>query len=341
MMQGENEDRPGSPPAWRLILGLALGLVLLGLVAFRVDMRQVWLEMGRAQPFWVIAALVSVLLTTLAKVARWRGLFAEPRPGFWSLCRALLSGQFANAVLPARLGDVTRAYQLGAESGGSKAAALGTVAAEKGFDMLFLLLAAGLAALSNPLPSWLNLSLSILTALGLIAAILALAWPQQRLLAWMNRLGQHVPATGNCLSRLGARALGLFERMLGGLASLRSPRMALKACAWSAAIWTLSVLTNAALFRAFGFELGPGAAILLLVVLLAGSAPPSTPGKIGVFHYLTVLCLDAWGVARADGLAFAAVLYLIVFVPQIVPGALTLGAHLYVGQDRAKRQAQP
>jgi uncharacterized membrane protein YbhN (UPF0104 family) len=116
-----------------------------------------------------------------------------------------------------------------------------------------------------------------------------------------------------------------LQRGLAGLAALREARMALVACVWSVATWTLAAGTNYLLFQAFNLTLPFGAALLLLVVLHIGIAPPSSPTRLGVFHSLTILGLATFGVDRALSLAYATVLHLIVYLPQILLGALALG----------------
>jgi uncharacterized membrane protein YbhN (UPF0104 family) len=136
---------------------------------------------------------------------------------------------------------------------------------------------------------------------------------------------------------LGESLIGIVERALAGLAALRDLRMAVTACVWSALIWALAAGTNALLFRAFGLDLSLGAALLLLVVLYAGVAPPTSPGRLGVFHALTVLTLEALGTQRASGLAYAAVLHAVVYLPEILPGAILLGLRLAVGKGVRSR----
>lgn len=305
---------------WRLLLGLALGLVLLAVSVRGVKPEQVWSGLAQANPIWVSLAFLAVLLTTAAKVGRWRRLFpGTQRPGLFLLGRALLVGQLINALLPARVGEVVRAYLAGTGEEISKATALGTVAAEKTFDVLFLLICGGLAAALAPLPPWLHVSLVGLTAGGVLLLLLALAWPEQRILAWTGRWAHHLPwGAGEWLG-------GVMRQGLAGLAALREPRMALVACVWSAAIWALAAGTNYLLFRAFNLPLSAGAALLLLVLLHVGVAPPSSPGRLGVFHAITVLSLTTFGVDRSSGLAYATVLHLIVYLPQILPGAVVLG----------------
>jgi hypothetical protein len=115
-----------------------------------------------------------------------------------------------------------------------------------------------------------------------------------------------------------------LERGLTGLGGLRCPRKALTVCAWSVPIWVLATGTNYVLFRAFDLELSVGAALLLLTLLHVGMAPPSSPGRLGVFHAITVVGLQAFDVDRAVGLAYATVLHATVYGPQILLGSLAL-----------------
>jgi uncharacterized membrane protein YbhN (UPF0104 family) len=306
-------------PGWQIVLGSALGVALLLLAARDVDWAEVRSGILRADPRWVAVSLSTVLLTTAAKVARWVGLFpAGGRPGLPSLTRALLGGQLANAVLPARVGELARAYVVGAAEEISNATALGTIAAEKAFDVLFLLVCAGVAAALTPLPRWLDLGLAGMAAVGLLLVLLALVSPERTFGAWFRRWGHLVPWG------IGEWLAGVVQRGLAGLVSLRRPRMALTACAWSAVIWTLAAGTNYLLFRAFDLRLPVGAAVFLLVLLHVGVAPPSSPGRLGVFHALTVLGLEAFAVDRSASLAYATVLHAIVYLPQVLLGAVAL-----------------
>jgi hypothetical protein len=305
---------------WRPILGLALGLLLLALAARGVDLREVWRGVHQARPLGVGLALLTVLLTTAAKVGRWRVLF----PGSEglrcrSLARALMVGQLVNALLPARLGEVARFYSLGRDEGVSKATVLGTIGAEKAFDVLFLLIASGLTAALASLPAWLHGSLAALAGLGAMMLVAAVALPRGLILGAGGRATRCLPR------RAATRLTRVLERGLAGLESLRRPPLAALACAWSVVIWALAAGTNLVLFWALDLPPSIGAALLLLTLLHVGMAPPSSPGRLGVFHAITVAGLSTFGVERSTGLAYATVLHAVVYGPQIVLGALALG----------------
>jgi hypothetical protein len=83
--------------------------------------------------------------------------------------------------------------------------------------------------------------------------------------------------------------------------------------------------TNLLLFNAFDLAPSAGAALLILVLVQIGTAPPSAPAWLGVFHALTFLGLRAFDVEPASALAYATVLHAIVVLPQILLGAIALG----------------
>jgi uncharacterized membrane protein YbhN (UPF0104 family) len=92
--------------------------------------------------------------------------------------------------------------------------------------------------------------------------------------------------------------------------------------AWTIAIFLFAAGANQLLFQAFRFSLPLSAGIALLVVLQAGGVPPSLPGRLGIYNYLTVLTLGLYGVDRAQALGYSLALYVVAFAPKLVLGAI-------------------
>ena len=124
------------------------------------------------------------------------------------------------------------------------------------------------------------------------------------------------------LSRLpgawGERIWGYGDRALGGLSALRSWQANLALWALSLLVLLLSASTNYLLFLAFGLQLPVAAALFVLVVLQVGTAPPSLPGKLGVFHYLAMLALSFFAVDRSVALGYAIALYAVALLSKVV-----------------------
>ncbi len=311
---------------WGTVAGLALGLALLVVAAWGVDLEAVWQAMQRAHPVWTGLSLLTVLLTLAGKVARWHALFGESLdPRYRSLGRALVVGKLVSALIPARVGELARFYMLGSDEQMSRATVMGTIAAEKVFDLLFLVLAAGLTALVVPLPAWLTGSLAAAAGLGGAVFLTAMALPHPWVTLAARRLGSWLPDSA------AAWLTDFVEHALVGLGSLRHPRLAAQACAWSVLAWSLMTATNLALFRAFDLNLSVGAALLVVTLINGVTIVPASPGDLGVFHSLTVLGLQSLahggssGIDRATALAYATVLHVVVYGPRVALGAIALG----------------
>jgi len=113
-----------------------------------------------------------------------------------------------------------------------------------------------------------------------------------------------------------------------GLASLvvvRRPRRLIGLIGWSLIVWLLSALTNHLAFLALELAMPVWAPLLLLVVLQVGVAVPSSPGRIGVFQYLTILTLALFSIEKEVALGYSVVLYLVVYAPIAVLGAWGFG----------------
>jgi uncharacterized protein (TIRG00374 family) len=306
---------------WRIYVGLGFSLVALALAVRDVDLTGVGNAIGAADGMVLAIALGSYLLTVTAKAARWRLLLSTQFTPSLSRAFSVLSiGLLVNAVAPARLGELARAYVLGESESRSKAFVLGTIAVEKLLEVLSLSLAVALLLSQLVLPGWL------LEPVQASSAILALFFAAATLLVWRRRLAiqaldwvasKDLAGWPGWLARQaeqGFRSLSVFGR----------PRLMLGLVLWSLVILVLGASTNYLVCTALGLSPPILAPLFLLVVLQAGVAVPSSPGKIGVFHYLTILALSVFGVPREAALGVGVVLHLTVYLPTVLIGAWCL-----------------
>jgi len=314
----------GRNNALKIALGAAVSLVFLWLAFRGVNWHDAWHMVRHADPWLLVAALGSVLLTTLVRADRWRMMF-------WPRYRSLrlrqfasifLIGQVINAVIPARAGEVARALLIGASERVSRALALWTAVLEKVLDAACLL--AFLFGLSFvvPLPAWLQRSGWILSfGLGLVCIAVAVAVAcHARVAGWIEwasnrmRLLQRIP-----LHRL-------LSSVIESLGLVRQPRVFLGLTVWSVAAFIGAAMTNWLTARSLGLEISFTASLLLIAVLQVSAVVPipTSPGRVGVFHYLVVITLAIFDVPRDVALSYGLVLHVIVYLPMIVGGPLCL-----------------
>ncbi len=315
---------------FRFGLGVLIASVSLWLALRNISMDDFWTSLSRAEWKWVGLALFSVAINILAKIIRWQVLIArgQVRAGFSKLLLANLAGQALNALYPARVGDLGRAYAAG-ENGSERAFLLGTIALEKIVDLLSYGLLVLLVLLLMPLPGWLNRSFYVLLAGALLLAVGALvlshrpAWGG-RFLQWFQvRRPRWVPE----------RVTVFLQAAFTSLDVLRSGWDVLKIFLWSAVVWGVAVWTNYLVIRALDirFEGWVGdapaaflAACLVLVGLTVGISVPSVPGRIGIYEYICVLALSVFGVSQATAFVYGVLLHSIVFIPTTLAGLVSL-----------------
>ena len=315
------QARARAHPRW-LTLALAL-LVTVAAVAWlagTLDWERVVATLRGADYGLVALALLTVLLTIGARALRWAVLVRPLRPRPLDLLSALVTGQLVNYLIPARAGDLARGFLLGQGRRDSGMRLVGTVAAEKVWDLLTALLLVLVLGLTMDLPRWVTVALPGLAALALAA--LVGAWVSRR---WKGRMVALVAALE---ARLPLVPQGLLSRavarLLDGLGGLQRAGLAWRALALSALVWGLGILGNLLVLRAVGIAASPALAAFLMVVLMLGISVPTLPAQMGAFEGLCVISLGLWGVGRDVAFSAGLLLHAVVYLPPVLL-ALALG----------------
>ena len=322
--------------AWRPLVGTVFGVVVLYLAFRNVKLDQIRDSLLAANYGLVALAIACVFLALALNTVRWRLLFyPRQRQVRWhNLFAGIIVGQMVNIVIPARLGEVVRSYAVGQNESISKMLVLGTIVVEKVMD--FLMMGLGFAALFPlmAMPQWVAQPGKAVAILGgtMLVGVLTLAFWGEHIVGLMQKVGRWLPG------QTGAKLTQYGERALEGFGSLRDWRVSFLVWGCSCLIWFVGVVTHYIVFRAMGLSLPITAALFLMVVLKVGNAPPSSPGKIGVYHYLTLIALSAFSVERDLALSYAVLMHLIIYLPKIVLGGIYIvwpGRGLFRASARA------
>jgi uncharacterized protein (TIRG00374 family) len=261
----------------------------------------------------------------------------------------MMVGYMGNTILPARLGEVARAYFIGKTEALSKPLALSTIIVEKVLDVCILLLFLAVLLPFVALPNWIQRSglLLTLTVLALFSAILTAAYRKDSILRLVESIlgrlpglnpGPDAPLADNRLSDISHQ----LDSALSAFTVLRRGRTHAMLWIWSLAIWILSALFAYVIMLAFHITAPFAAALLLISVTGLGMTVPSSPGYVGVFHYLVVTSLSLFGVGRELALSYAFVLHLLAFLPVSLLGVFYIWREsLSVGQLTAQMAVRP
>jgi uncharacterized protein (TIRG00374 family) len=204
----------------RLWGGTALSILFLVLAFRGIDFANLWDTLAQTNYGLVFVAVGTIIVTSMAKTARWQLLFYphHRQRRYRKLLAIIFIGQMVNIVIPARLGELTRAYLVGEIEGESKALVLGTIAVEKAVDLLMVLFLFVGLLLTMTIPRWVQepgvgVAMVTLVFLGILAL---LAHHKERLLSAFGRLLGTLPELTQ------ARLMEHLEAALDSLEVLRS-----------------------------------------------------------------------------------------------------------------------
>lgn len=161
---------------WRTLVPLALVIIFLTVFALHsnINPQKTWAVVRSANLLLFIAAFAVYYFSFVLRALRWRILLQNAGytkangielPRFWKIVEIIYISFFANVIVPAKLGDLYRAYLLRQEINVSTTRSFGTVLAERLLDLIVLLLLfipAIIISLHANLPSQLRLSLELL-----------------------------------------------------------------------------------------------------------------------------------------------------------------------------------
>ena len=310
-----------------------------------VEASALWAEMRRVSPISVGAIVAITLVRIGLRTWRWQLMMRQfaAHIRFVATFMAVAICYGANVVVP-RSGDVFRAVVLGWSDGMPLAPMLGSVAAERVFDVLLLVvLAAAVFSLVTPDGAEFYPQLAWSLPLGIAVAGLALG----AMMAFAaGRYELLIRALRPVLPRLGARVEPHIAALAKGMGALRSPRL----FATIAVVSLLMHLGYAGLlyvgFWGFGlteaYGLGAVAALTTMVVSAVAFFVP-TPAGIGPYHFFFKEALTAfYGVPPTEALACATIVHATYNGTYLVVGgaaAVAVQIRRFAG-DRAVRTEQ-
>src|SRR5712692_2325004 len=136
--------------SWRFWIGLLVSAACLYIAFQGIQFDKLFDALAKIDYVWLIVASVLFCTSYSGRVFRWQLLFSPLRLRLIKIFNTLNIGYFLSNLLPARIGDLVRAYLIGDIESVSKARALSTIIVERMSDGLAVVLLLGVTALFVP-----------------------------------------------------------------------------------------------------------------------------------------------------------------------------------------------
>lgn len=316
-----SSSSPHRTRPWHTIVIGILTVGFLGLFLRSIDLREAWNAVLHAHAGWIAGAIGATLVTYLLRSWRWQVLLAPiGRVSYRTSFRATVMGFAGNLLLPARAGEVLRAYVIARHERVNAASAFATVIVERLLDLVTVLLLFACGILFSGIDVGPAISVAgWIAAAGAVASLIVLfvlAGHPERVGTLVDRLSSRLPA------RLAGVVGQLARTLTGGLKVMRSPAHFVVALAWSLPVWLSIAFGIIFVSWAFNLKLTMLGAFLVVGYLTVGVSVP-TPGATGGFHYFYKLAMTQFFAASDSAAAAAAIaLHLVSFIPVTILGLI-------------------
>lgn len=318
----------------KVFLGIAISMVFL-YIAFK-DFKWENFYNALTKVNFLLLFLASTIIAGMFIIRGYRwSLFLKPvkKIGVISLSWSTAIGFGVNNVLPARLGEVARAYSIYKKENIPFGAAFGTIVVERLYDtfsalVLFVgcLFFIEFPDISNKLLGRSQAEVAVFLALIvmiLIAVIVLLKTKTDMMLKIAGFFLSFLP------KRWVDKILELMRNFISGLTQTKNPLEAVWIVLLSFILWAISAFTVWLVIYACGYNIGPSQTITVLMSLVFAVSIPAAPGYAGTYHAFCKEALILVGIQDPDvALSIATVIHAANYIPQTLLG---IGALLFEG----------
>jgi uncharacterized protein (TIRG00374 family) len=247
------------------------------------------------------------------------------------LLPVLLVGYLSNVVLPARFGEVVRAYLVSRREPVAFSVSLGVVFLERVMDTASLAVVGFAAASLAGAATWMITGTALVAVIASAVVVFLVVVGIGRVVDWGERmLGSASPF----VARVGA-VVGRFGQGAG-----EQPRSVIVlAYAISVTCWLLEGTTFWLVGRAIGADLGWMTCVLMAAITILGTAIPSAPGFVGTYELAAVAAGTAVGVPADVSLAVALLAHAATVLPLVIAGVAAL-IRMSVSLDQMVNEAE-
>ena len=294
------------------VVGYSIALASLYGVFHDFDYRLLEQDVRTLRWGWVLLGILLNLTVYVLDGWRWAVILNPAEDAPVSECvKAVFVGQVANAVLPAKAGEVVRCYLLSFWTDTPFTLALTADAIGRVMDgicmvVAFYLFTWGMAGMRRDIRD-------VAFIFTVVVAILSLL-----LLFVLFRREHASKFVSN--SKWGQR----FGNALHDIHSLGNARVLRNALGISALYLLMPILSVWALFRAYNFDFSFQQAAIVLVVIHLGTSLPGAPANVGAFQWAATISMVMLAAGPMEAKIFSVILYFAHTLPPIIVGAVVL-----------------
>lgn len=295
--------------------GLVLSAILLYFAMKDLDLKTV-IDTIRLIDFRILfVTLLFIILSCVLGAMKWSKIVGYG-VRFNEAFISLLIGLFVNNILPARLGEIARAYVLSKKKAISLTYSISTVILDRFFDLIGLVAMSFIFFPKGALPP--KVSRMLFAFVGLLLFGIAILISASRK-AFVSKIIRRVAQSKGPLSE------GIMGRILEiqeNLKRINSPESFAILCLISFFQWFSMSVSLYFVVKSFDVSLDPYYIPFVCALLNMGITVPSSPGYVGLYQFLLTYLLSLFGVPKHQGFSISLVYHALWYIPYNALGFL-------------------
>lgn len=315
----------------KMIIGIGISALFLVLILYNVSFKelvQTFKEFS-AEKLTIIIGIYA--LSLLARTFRWKFLLlSDSKFSLYQLGSTWVIGNLMNAFMPARAGDIWRAYEIGSNSKESKMKIFGSVMLERILDGISICTILYFCVVSYSNQHWLRniANLSMLLFGGSLAVFFVIVKFNKIdvLCDYFSKLVAKFPQKIHLfLTNIIEKLCGQFKLFVSGFNVFNSWLYLGLSVFSSFVIWSLEIAITYFVITSFGIKCPISAAMFVICFIALGSMIPSSSIFVGPYQYAYILALGIYSIQKSESLAIALI------HQSILMGALIVFSLIFAG----------
>ena len=304
-----------------LVLSLLISILFLFLSFQKVNIKEIGETLLNANLSFFVFVFLLTFFAFFLRAIRWK-ILLNPLKKFpvAMVFNATMIGFMCNYTLPARVGEVIRAYLIGSRGNVSKSSAFATILVERVLDVFILSFITAIIVIFFPVPIWFKRTGAIIALLN-ISIFIFLVSMHRKKSVFLRIIEKPLIIFGE---RIKEKIKTLLSSFIEGLNILNSPTSFLLVTILSFAIWGITGLFLYVLFFSLSIRLPVYAAYLDMIIFTFGIMIPSTSGFIGTFQFFVKEGLMIFNVDPNIALSYSILLYASQFILVVGVGLISL-----------------
>lgn len=295
------------------IIALLISLAFLGFIFYKINWVKLIQTFKMFDPKNLWIAVPFYISTLYLRGVRWKALLLNnPKYCAYNLGAVFTVGSMLNIFLPARAGDVYRAFYLGSEKQEKKMKIFGSIILERTLDGIFvflILLAAVLTYLKQPWMLNLTYMIGALFIGSFIVFYLVFKFNKvdficEKLIQISSKL-PHIISNPiiKAIEKINVHTNSFME----GFEVLDSGKCTFEAALMSALIWLIECYVAFLIINSFHIKLGFSAALFVISLISFSTMIPSTSVFLGPYQCAYILALGIYNIDKSTALAISTV----------------------------------